>query len=133
MTNQRLVTRLEPRSIFACTSLPEKISFITHALEHQVDVFEKSRDADIIINSTQTGTGKTKAGFTVLLHQPTKSAVYIAPTNALVEQQREAAEKFVKDAGLPHIVKSASAREIRTWGDDKVNRRPGEKLYNVLR
>jgi len=133
MTHQKLVTKLEPRSIFACTSPPEKISFITHPLQHQVDVFEKSHDADIILNSTQTGTGKTKAGLTVLLHHPTKSAVYIAPTNALVEQQREAAEKFVKEAGLPHIVKSASAREIRTWSDDKVGRRPGEKLYNVLR
>ncbi len=133
MANQKLVIKLEPRSIFACTSPPEKISFITHPLQHQVDVFEKSHDADIILNSTQTGTGKTKAALTVLLHQPTKSAVYIAPTNALVEQQREAAEKFVKEAGLPHIVKSASAREIKTWADDKVGRRPGEKLYNVLR
>ncbi|MBO3458937.1 type I-D CRISPR-associated helicase Cas3' [Aetokthonos hydrillicola Thurmond2011] len=132
MANGRLVTKLEPRSIFACKSPPEKISFITHALQHQVDVFEKSRDADIILNLTPTGTGKTKAGLTVLLHQHTKSAVYIAPTNALVEQQREAAQKFVKEAGLPHVVKSASAREIKTWADDKVGRRPGEKLYNVL-
>src|SRR3712207_2355072 len=105
MANQKLVTKLEPRSIFACASPPDKISEISHVfrhqvLQHQVDVFEKSRDADIILNLAPTGTGKTKAGFTVLLHKPTKSAVYIAPTNALVEQQREAAENFVKEANL---------------------------------
>lgn len=58
---------------------------MNNALQHQVEVFEKSRDVDIILDLAPTGTGKTKAGFTVLLHQPTKNAVYIAPTNALVE------------------------------------------------
>ncbi len=138
MTNQRLVTQLESRSIFACALPPEDISRIGstsqhQVLQHQVDVFEKSRNADIILDLAPTGTGKTKAGFTVLLHKPTKSAVYIAPTNALIEQQFEAAKKFVKDANLPHVVKSASAKEIRAWPDDKVGKRPGEKLYNVLR
>lgn len=51
--------------------------------------------------------------------------------NALSE--REAAEKFIKDAGLPHVVKSASAKEIRNWSNEQVGRRSGEKLYNVLR
>ena len=133
MTHERLFTTLENRSISACVSLPNELSFMRDALQHQVDVFEKSRHADIILDLSPTGTGKTKAGLTVLSHQPTKNAVYIAPTNALVEQQREAAEKFVKEAGLPHVVKSASAKEVRVWSNDKVGKRPGEKLYNVLR
>jgi CRISPR-associated endonuclease/helicase Cas3 len=133
MVNQRLFTQLEHRSISACASLPIELSFMGDALQHQVDVFEKSRNADIILNLAPTGTGKTKAAFSVLLHQPNKSAVYLAPTNALVEQQTEAAENFVKEAGLPHIVKSASAKEIRSWSDEKVGSRSGEKLYNVLR
>jgi CRISPR-associated endonuclease/helicase Cas3 len=133
MANQSLFIQLEPRSISACASLPKDLAFMSHALQHQVDVFEQSRNADIILDLAPTGTGKTKAGLTVLLHQPTKSAVYIAPTNALVEQQTEAAEKFVREAGLPHVVKSASAREIKSWSNDKVGSRSGEKLYNVLR
>ena len=133
MTHERLFTTLKNRSISACVSLPNELSFMRDALQHQVDVFEKSRHADIILDLSPTGTGKTKAGLTVLSHQPTKNAVYIAPTNALVEQQREAAEKFVKEAGLPHVVKSASAKEVRAWSNDKVGKRPGEKLYNVLR
>lgn len=133
MTYERLFTRLEPCSISTCRALPSELSFMDDALQHQVDVFEQSRNADIVLDLAPTGTGKTKAGLTVLLHQPTKSAVYIAPTNALVEQQREAAVKFVREAGLPHVVKSASAREVQAWPDDKVGKRPGEKLYNVLR
>ncbi|MTJ09711.1 MULTISPECIES: type I-D CRISPR-associated helicase Cas3' [unclassified Anabaena] len=133
MSNQKLVIRLENRSISACAS-PSELSFMSEKLlQHQVDVFEKSKDADIILDLAPTGTGKTKAGLTVLLHQPTKSAVYIAPTNALIEQQTEAAQKFINDANLPHVVKSASAKDIKSWPSDKVGGRPGEKLYNVLR
>ncbi|MEH2198703.1 type I-D CRISPR-associated helicase Cas3' [Nostoc sp.] len=131
MSNQNLVIRLEPRSI--CASLPNKLSFIDNALQHQLDVFEQSQDADIILDLAPTGTGKTKAGLAVLKHQPNNSAVYIAPTNALIEQQTEAAKQFVRDANLSHVVKSASAKDIKSWPDDKVGRRSGEKLYNVLR
>lgn len=134
MSNQKLVIRLENRSISACASPPSELSFMGgKPLQHQIDVFEQSQDADIILDLAPTGTGKTKAGLTVLLHQPTKSAVYIAPTNALIEQQTEAAQKFVKDAKLRHVVKSASAKDIKSWPSDKVGNRPGEKLYNVLR
>ncbi|MHC5935510.1 type I-D CRISPR-associated helicase Cas3' [Nostoc sp.] len=133
MSNQRLVIRLEPRSISACASLPDELSFMGNALQHQVDVFEQSKVADIILDLAPTGTGKTNAGLTVLKHQPNKSAVYIAPTNALIEQQTEAAKKFVIQANLPHVVKSASAKDIKSWSNGKVGSRSGEKLYNVLR
>jgi len=133
MSNQNLVIRLEPRSISACASLPDELYFMGNVLQHQVDVFEQSKDADIILDLAPTGTGKTNAGLSVLKHQPNQSAVYIAPTNALIEQQTEAAKQFVRDANLPHVVKSASAKDIKSWPDDKVGRRSGEKLYNVLR
>ena len=133
VNKQNMQINLEPRNISASTNLPHELEFMGDALQHQVDVFEQSRDANIILDLAPTGTGKTKAGFTVLLHQPTSSAIYIAPTNALVQQQTEAALKFVKEAGLPHVVKSASAKDIKGWSNDKVGKRSGEKLYNVLR
>ena len=133
MTKENISIQLEPRSISACRQLPDELSFISNALQHQVDVFENSVDADIILDLAPTGTGKTKAGLSVLLRHPNKSAVYIAPTNALIEQQTEAAEKFIRDAGLPHIVKAASAKEIKNWSNEQVGKRSGEKLYNVLR
>jgi CRISPR-associated endonuclease/helicase Cas3 len=133
MTNKTLFTKLEPRSISGCNSLPDELSFKTNALQHQVEVFEESRNADIIINVAPTGTGKTDSGLAVLLHEPQQNAIYIAPTNALVEQQKEAAEKFVKEAGLNHFVISASAKEIKKWSNDGVGSRSGEKLRNLLR
>ncbi|HEY9847970.1 MAG TPA: type I-D CRISPR-associated helicase Cas3' [Leptolyngbyaceae cyanobacterium] len=133
MTNERLVIQLEPRSIAKCSDLPPELAFMGNALQHQFEVFEQSRDADIIVDLAPTGTGKTSASLTVVLHQPNKNAVYVAPTNALVEQQTEAAKEFVCSAGLSHVVKAATAKEIKSWPDDKVGKRPGEKLYNVLR
>lgn len=104
-------------------------------LQHQAEVFQKACDHDIIVDLAPTGTGKTKAALTVLLHEPNceRNAVYIAPTNALVEQQKQAAEDFIKRAGLPHFVITASAREVKMWPNDKVGGRPGEKIYNLLR
>lgn len=132
MQPEKLAIQLEPRSIASSVFLPSELEFMGNALQHQVEVFKLSKDADITIDSAPTGTGKTTAGLAAILHNPTQNAVYIAPTNALVEQQREAAEKFVHEAGLPHLVKAVTARELKSWSDDKVGRRSSKKLYNVL-
>jgi CRISPR-associated endonuclease/helicase Cas3 len=128
-----LKINLEPRDIAACPNPPPDIAFIEHALQHQVDVYEAAEHHDIILDLAPTGTGKTKAGLSVLKYNCDLNAVYIAPTNALIEQQTKAAKKFMRDAGLPHIVESASAKHIRDWPNDRVGKRSGEKLYNVLR
>lgn len=135
MAHESLSITLEPKSIAACVNLCPELAFMGQALQHQVEVFEQARNHDIILDLAPTGTGKTKAAFTVLLHEKnrTQNAVYIAPTNALVEQQKQAAEDFVSKAGLPHFVIAASAKEVRTWPKDKVGERPGEKIYNLLR
>jgi CRISPR-associated endonuclease/helicase Cas3 len=134
MTYDPISIQLEPRSIAACNNPPPELKdCLQNALQHQVDVFEAAKDHDIVLDLAPTGTGKTKAGLAVLLHQRKKNAVYIAPTNALIEQQAEAAEKFVKDAGLKHIVKAVSAKEVRKWSNDRVGIRSGEKLYNLIR
>lgn len=131
-----LKINLEPRSIAACPNpnLPEAlVKAFNNALQHQVDVYQAAAAHDIILDLAPTGTGKTKAGLSVLHHNRNRNAIYIAPTNALIEQQTEAAEKFVRDANLPHVVKAASAKDIKNWRDDLVGKRSGEKLYNVLR
>ncbi len=84
MAYDLIAMQLEPRSIAASKELPSALHFLKNALQHQVDVFEAAKDHDIILDLAPTGTGKTKAGLTVLLHQPTRNAVYIAPTNALI-------------------------------------------------
>jgi CRISPR-associated endonuclease/helicase Cas3 len=128
-----LTIQLEPASISACPQLPPELKFLGQALQHQVDVYQKAENNDIILDLAPTGTGKTKAGLSVLLHNRDRNAIYIAPTNALIDQQTEAAEQFVRDAKLPHLVKAASARQVHQWSNDRVGRRSGEKIYNVLR
>jgi CRISPR-associated endonuclease/helicase Cas3 len=134
MAHEKLIIQLEARGIAGCDDIPPQLAFMGKVLQHQVDVFKKAGNHDIILDLAPTGTGKTNASFTVLLHENNrnKNAVYIAPTNALVEQQKQAAEDFVRGAGLPHFVISASAKDVRRWSDD-VGTRPGEKIYNLLR
>ena len=132
-----LKIELEPRSIASCLNpdIPPNIlkAFPYGMLQHQVDVYHAAKNNDIILDLAPTGTGKTSAGLSAINHNRDRNAVYIAPTNALIEQQTEAAQKFVREAGLPHIVRAASARDIKKWSDERVGKRSGEKLYNVLR
>lgn len=136
MVNTPISIYLEAKTIPECQNLPDDLTFMGRALQHQVDVFEASaNDYDIVLDLAPTGTGKTKAGLAALLHQPNRNAIYIAPTNALIEQQTKAAEEFIRDSQgkLNHVVKAVSAKEVRQWANDRVGFRPGEKLYNLLR
>ena len=132
-----LKIQLEPRSIATCPKpdMPlELLNAFEHGvLQHQFEVYEAAKTHDIVLDLAPTGTGKTKAGLSVIYHNRDRNAIYIAPTNALIEQQTEAAQKFVKAAGLPHVVKAASAKHVSEWPDDRVGQRPGEKIYNLLR
>ncbi len=131
--NSKLEITIEPASIATCLDIPTELEFMGKTLQHQVDVYEAAKDHDIILDLAPTGTGKTDAGLSILKHNPDRNAIYIAPTNALIEQQTQAAEEFVEKASLPHIVKAASARHIKDWPNEKVGKRRGKKLYNVLR
>ena len=126
---------LEARTIPECQTIPDELKFMGRALQHQGDVFNAAREYDIVLDLTPTGTGKTKAGLSALLHQSDRHAIYIAPTNALIEQQAKAAEEFIQssEGQLNHVVKAVSAKEVRKWSNDRVGARPGEKLYNLLR
>lgn len=136
MAYESISIQLEPRSIAACNeSPPELKGCLKNALQHQVDVFEAARDHDIILDLAPTGTGKTKAGLAVLLQQPHKNAVYIAPTNALIDQQAGAAKQFIQltKGEISHYVQPVSAKEIRKWSNNRVGVRGSEKLYNLIR
>jgi CRISPR-associated endonuclease/helicase Cas3 len=135
MVYEPIFISLEAKTIPKCDDIPDNLKFMSRALQHQVDVFETARDHDIVLDLAPTGTGKTNAGLSVLLHQPNSNAIYIAPTNALIEQQTKAAEEFIASSQgkLNHVVKAVSAKEIRKWSNDRVGSRSGEKLYNLMR
>lgn len=138
MAYEPISIQLEPKSIATCPdeALPEGLHFLAgRALQHQVDVFEHARQNGIVLDLAPTGTGKTIAGLATLLHQPERNAVYIAPTNALIEQQAEAAKRFIQltHGKINHYVQAVSAKEVRQWSNDRVGVRTGEKLYNLIR
>ncbi len=132
MTN-KISINLEAASIASCLEIPPELDFMKKALQHQINVYEAGKTNNIILNLAPTGTGKTQAGLSILKHNSNRNAVYIAPTNALIEQQTLATEEFIQKADLPHIVKAASAKDINRWSNERVGKRSGEKLYNVLR
>lgn len=135
MTNLRI--QLEPRGIATCPApdVPAEVlaAFEHGMLQHQVDLYLAAKEHDIVLDIAPTGTGKTAAGLSAITHNPNRNAVYIAPTNALIAQQTEAAKDFVAKVGLRHVVKAASAQQVREWRGDRVGDRPGEKIYNALR
>lgn len=135
MSNLKI--ELEPRRVASCPNpdVPEEIrnAFPNGMLQHQVEVYQQAEEHDIILDLAPTGTGKTSAGLSVIAHNRDRHAIYIAPTNALIEQQTEAAKNFVQDANSPHVVIAASARQVSAWPNDRVGKRPGEKIYNLLR
>lgn len=132
-----LKIQLEPRSIatYPHPDLPPSLlkAFGDSVLQHQYEMYRAAETHDIILDLAPTGTGKTKAGLSIIHHNCDRNVIYIAPTNALIEQQTEAAQKFVDASGLPHIVVAASAKQVREWPNDRVGSRPGEKIYNLLR
>lgn len=134
-----LYIKLEARNIAVCqaSTMPRHLlrAFEHGVLQHQEDVYNSALTNDIILDLAPTGTGKTKAGLSVINHNYSKNAIYIAPTNSLIEQQTVAAESFVCAADLPHVVKGASARSIKDWGVESGlgGRRSAEKLYDALR
>lgn len=135
MVYESISINLEAKTIAECQNIPDDLRFMGRALQHQVDVFLAACDHDIVLDLAPTGTGKTQAGLSTLLHQPDRNAIYIAPTNALIEQQSKAAEDFIQSSQgkLNHVVKAVSAKEVRNWSNDRVGFRSGEKLQNLIR
>lgn len=80
-------------------------------------------DAPIIVNTYNTGTGKTKAALLRLLKRASDkglaklnpihdNALLIAPTNELILQHAKDAEKFCSENGLPYRVMALTREEL---------------------
>jgi len=122
--------KLAPETPFAQLNRPP--------LYHQVRTLEALRQHHLVMNSYNTGTGKTFASLLHLFdlhehnqtnpHQP-KNVLFIAPTNALIHQHQQDIETFVTDHGLDFKVVSITAPDIRAL---ESGLRPGETLYRRL-
>ncbi|HED04513.1 MAG TPA: type I-D CRISPR-associated helicase Cas3', partial [Candidatus Fraserbacteria bacterium] len=108
-------------------------------LYHQMRTLEALRAYDLVMNTYNTGTGKTVASLLYLfdLNGTGKNVLIIAPTNALLAQHAEDIEQFVADYDLNFRVlkmTAADVRALRTAQDtEALPYRPGELLQRLIR
>jgi CRISPR-associated endonuclease/helicase Cas3 len=108
-------------------------------LYHQQRTVEALRQHDLVVNTYNTGTGKTVASLLPLfdLNGKGKNVLFIAPTNALLAQHAEDIQKFVKENSLNFKVWQASAADVRALrlaqNPGATRTRPGEVLQRLIR
>lgn len=101
-------------------------------LYHQIRTLEALREYDLVINTYNTGTGKTVASLLHLfdLDGRNKNVLFIAPTNALLAQHADDIESFIKDNNLDFKVIRVTAADVRALQSDL---RTGEILQRLIR
>lgn len=102
----------------------------------------KKRDNYLVVNSYDTGTGKTKASLNYLFEldnsNNTENVLFIAPTNALLAQHEEDIGQFVTENNLNFFVKRITAAETRKLSQQLIKdgnyeqMRPGEIIYRLI-
>src|SRR5437667_12440468 len=84
----------------------------------------RAKEAHIVVNSYNTGTGKTKAALLRLLDLDeaykksrfsNANVLFIAPTNELLRQHEKDVQDFINENGLSHIVLRIDAATIRAF------------------
>ena len=101
-------------------------------LYHQLRTYEALREHDLVVNTYNTGTGKTVASLLYLfdLNGTGKNVLFIAPTNALLQQHAEDIEHFVVENELDFKVLRVTAADVRAI---ESGLRPGETLQRLIR
>lgn len=101
-------------------------------LYHQVRTVETLRTHALVVNTHNTGTGKTRASLLYLLDlagQDT-NVLFIAPTNELIHQHVTDIRDFVREAKLDYLVLEVNAALLRQIASGQ---RPGETLHRLVR
>ncbi len=110
---------------------PQTDSSDSCLLYHQVRTREALRLYEIVLNTYNTGTGKTRAAHQRLidLNGSDVNVLIIAPTNELIRQHVRDVEDFVEQHDLQYRVLQVNAPELRAL-ESKL--RNGETLYRLL-
>ncbi len=100
-------------------------------LLHQMRTYRALKDTPVVMNTYNTGTGKTQASLLHLfdLRDSDKNVLFIAPTNALLEQHAVDIEQFVQKYGLDFKVLRITAAKVRQLD---AAQRPGKVLHKLL-
>jgi CRISPR-associated endonuclease/helicase Cas3 len=102
-------------------------------LYHQWRTYEALADADLVVNTYNTGTGKTQASllhlFRLQAQERDTNVLFIAPTNALIQQHAEDIRAFTKRHDLDFHVLEINAALLREIMEGQ---RPGETLQRLI-
>lgn len=102
-------------------------------LYHQWRTYEALAEADLVVNTYNTGTGKTQASllhlFRLQAQERDTNVLFIAPTNALIQQHAEDIRAFTKKYDLDFLVLEINAGLLR---EIMAEQRPGETLQRLI-
>jgi len=96
-------------------------------LYHQQRTYDALRTQDLVINTYNTGTGKTRAALLRLFDMKDENVLFIAPTNELIHQHANDIREFVEEHGLNFYVAEVTGQKLREW---EVVDDPGYRLRN---
>ena len=94
---------------------PENPFNLKHTpLYHQMRTYNALKDKDLVINTYNTGTGKTNASLFHLfdIKDEDINVLFIAPTNELIRQHQKDIENFVKENNLDFITIDVNAKTL---------------------
>ena len=96
-------------------------------LYHQQRTYEALKRTELVINTYNTGTGKTHASLLWLFDLEGENVLFIAPTNELIHQHANDIREFVDEHGLNFAVAEVTGQKLREWDvvDD-----PGYRVRN---
>jgi CRISPR-associated endonuclease/helicase Cas3 len=100
-------------------------------LYHQWRTYQELQEHHLVVNAYNTGTGKTIASLLRLfdLKGQGKNVLFIAPTNALIQQHVEDIKMFVQRHRLDFRVLKVHAARLRQMMEGQ---RPGETLQRLI-
>jgi len=101
-------------------------------LYHQLRTYQALQGHDLVVNTYNTGTGKTVASLLHLfdLQGSGQNVLFVAPTNALLAQHAEDIARFVERHALDFKVVPITAAEVRALSSGQ---RPGDTLQRLIR
>ena len=96
-------------------------------LYHQQRTYEALKTNELVINTYNTGTGKTHASLLQLFDLKGENVLFIAPTNELIHQHANDIREFVDKHRLNFVVAEVTGQRLREWEivDD-----PGYRVRN---
>ncbi len=106
-------------------------------LYHQQRTYDELKTNDLVINTYNTGTGKTQSSLLRLfdLKNENDNVLFIAPTNELIHQHTDDIREFVEENELNFAVAEVTGKKLREWEsfyDPGYHVRNPRKLHEII-